>query len=191
MAGDQQLRDAKRARNRSTVRNLWFESADRPFTSPFAAVAQCVGRGSRPSGLVISIMPFAPAPVGLAYFAAVKLGGYALAGSFLLNRLKVKRPAALIFGAARTALGLTVGVAVVWLLSRFAIEPSMTLFFVFLLPVRFAEWVTTIWVFFGRRGELSITALVKYSSVGIGWSYVLDIPAITAVFTLPGGAWIC
>jgi hypothetical protein len=136
-------------------------------------------------------MPFAPAPVGLAYFAAVKLGGYTLAGSFLRNRLEVTKPHALTFGTARTALGLTIGVAVVALLSLFGIEPAMKLFFAFLLPVRFAEWLATIWVFFGRRSQLPVTALVKYSSVGIAWSYVLDIPAITAVFTLPGGAWIC
>jgi hypothetical protein len=90
----------------------------------------------------------------LAYFAAVKLGGYALAGAFLRNRLEVKRPHALTFGAARTALGLTIGVAVVSLLSRFAIEPSMKLFFAFLLPVRFAEWIATIWLFGGSAAAV-------------------------------------
>ena len=136
-------------------------------------------------------MPFATAPVGLTYFAAVKLAGYSAAGAYLRNRLSAVKPHMLTFGAVRTAVGLAVGVAIVSLLSRFGVDPSMTLFFVFLLPVRFAEWIATIWVFFGRAGRLPAASLVKYSSVGIAWSYVLDVPAIVAVFTLPGGAWIC
>jgi len=29
------------------------------------------------------------------------------------------------------------------------------------------------------------------SAVGSAWSYVLDVPAILAMFVIPGGAWIC
>ncbi len=27
--------------------------------------------------------------------------------------------------------------------------------------------------------------------IGAVWSYLLDIPAIAAMFVIPGGAWIC
>ena len=59
------------------------------------------------------------------------------------------------------------------------------------IPVRFAEWAATLWFFFGSNENLSGKALVKYSILGMLWSYVLDLPAIFALFTLPGGAWIC
>jgi hypothetical protein len=33
--------------------------------------------------------------------------------------------------------------------------------------------------------------LLLFCILGSLWSYLLDVPAILAVFTIPGGSWIC
>lgn len=130
-------------------------------------------------------MPFAPEPLGLAYFAGIKFAGYSAAGVYFRNRLGETRPNGLVFGLARTALGIVAGVAVASILALINIRNTEVLFYVALAPVRMLEWLLTFWFFFGRR------TLYRYSLLGSVWSYLLDVPAIMAVFVLPGGAWIC
>jgi hypothetical protein len=136
-------------------------------------------------------MAFGPEPLGLAYFAAVKFAGYSFAGSFLKKRLSSPTPRVPVFGVARTILGLAAGIGFGALMLALGVDKHEWLFYAGLIPVRFAEWVATLWFFFGSNENLSGKALVKYSILGMLWSYVLDLPAIFALFSLPGGAWIC
>jgi len=136
-------------------------------------------------------MPFAPEPLGLVYFAAVKFAGYSLAGSFMKKRLSSPTPHVAVFGLARTVLGLAAGIGFALLMLAIGIDEHEWLFFLGLVPVRIAEWAATLWFFFGKNENLSGKALFQYSFGGMLWSYVLDLPAIFALFSLPGGAWIC
>jgi hypothetical protein len=54
---------------------------------------------------------FGPAPMGFAYFAAIKLAGYTVAGSRLNRVYRTAAPKPLVFGIARTTLGINAGVA--------------------------------------------------------------------------------
>ncbi|HEY6005608.1 MAG TPA: hypothetical protein VIV57_22190 [Anaeromyxobacter sp.] len=131
-----------------------------------------------------------PAPLGFAYFAAVKLAGYTLAGHRLRRVYRTETPKPLVFGLARTALGVLAGLAFAAIAWKVGVGRSEVLYYVLLAPIRFAEWVFILWLLFDRR-PASIGRLLALAAVGSLWSYVLDIPAIFAVFTLPGGAWIC
>jgi len=67
---------------------------------------------------------------------------------------------------------------------------SESAFYLLLAPIRLAEWLLIIWLFYGRKNP-DLRRLVVYAVLGSLWSYVLDLPAILAVFILPAGAWIC
>ena len=136
-------------------------------------------------------MPFGPEPLGLVYFTGVKLAGYSAFGAYLKKKTGATRPAALTFGAARTALGLAAGVAFASALGAAGMARTELLFFLLLIPVRFAEWLVTIWFFFARGNLLPRLRLGRQAAAGVAWSYLLDIPAIMSVLVLPGGAWIC
>ena len=135
-------------------------------------------------------MPMGPAPLGLVYFVGVKLAGYSVAG-YQLNRLiSSPHPRPIVFGVARTALGLVAGVSFGLLALKFGLGKSEPVFYVALLPIRVAEWVLILWYFY-NGGGLSRRRLVGFTAAGTVWSYLLDLPAAFAVFTLPGGAWVC
>jgi hypothetical protein len=52
------------------------------------------------------------------------------------------------------------------------------------------EWLAVLCLFY--RDVPQVTAKRwRYVFAGIGWSYVLDIPAVIAAFTIPGGFWVC
>ena len=135
-------------------------------------------------------MPAGPMPLGPAYFAAVKFAGYTAAGVWLNHRYgqSTRRPFA--FGMARTALGVAAGFAFGLLALGLGLTKSELAFYLLLAPIRLAEWSLIIWLFYGRE-EPNLRRLVVYAALGSLWSYVLDLPAILAVFILPGGAWIC
>ena len=135
-------------------------------------------------------MPGGPSLVGLAYFAGIKLAGYSAAGAWL--RKKYDRPEAkpLKFGIARTVLGLVVGIAFATTMLQIGIVESGVTYYLLLFPVRFAEWYVVIWGFFERHA-VRPGSLIGYSLLGSVWSYVLDLPAMLAMFALPGGVWIC
>ena len=136
-------------------------------------------------------MPFGPEPLGVVYFTGVKLAGYSMAGAYLRKRLAAQRPPAIVFGLARTMIGLAVGIAFASSLAALNIRNTEVSFYAVLLPVRMAERLLVIWLFFGRPAPLPGRVILKYSLIGSVWSYLLDIPAIMAIFVLPGGAWIC
>ena len=134
-------------------------------------------------------MPGGPSLLGLGYFVGVKLVGYTAAGYWLRARCPLRAPP-LAFGAARTALGLAVGIAVTSLLGLAGWDRATPLFFLALVPVRFWEWRLTLHWFTARDGLTPIQRST-YALGGIAWSFALDLPAILAVFTIPGGSWVC
>jgi len=119
----------------------------------------------------------------------VKFAGYTAAGVWLNRKYgqSTRRPFA--FGMARTALESRRDSRLAsspWVLasqSRVSVLPLARAY-------RLAEWSLIIWLFYGRE-EPNLRRLVVYAALGSLWSYVLDLPAILAVFILPGGAWIC
>lgn len=136
-------------------------------------------------------MPFGPEPLGLVYLASVKLAGYSLFGTYLRKKFRTDQPRALTFGAARTILGLVVGIGFASFLAVMEVPRTEIAFYLLLFPVRFGEWVLAIWFFFGRKRLLVLSSVPRNAMLGSCWSYLLDVPAIASVFVLPGGAWIC
>ena len=133
---------------------------------------------------------------GLFYFGAVKFAGYSLAARFLRSRYAGNNSNSFLVGGARTAIGFAAGLGAVAIASAMHIGVPSPAWYVLLLPIRLLEWLAVIWFFYerpvwepsaGRRWA----RMLGWSTLGIAWSALLDIPAVTAVFVLPGGAWIC
>ncbi len=135
-------------------------------------------------------MPFGPAPLGFAYFVGVKFAGYSAAGSVFNRVYRTTRPRPFIFGAARTTLGVAAGVTFGFLASRLSLDPGSVPFLLALAPVRIGEWLLILWLFYRNTGMAG--SMWAISSLGGSlWSYALDLPAIWAMFILPGGSWVC
>jgi hypothetical protein len=132
-------------------------------------------------------MPGAPSLLGLGYYAAIKLAGYSAAGLLINRRYRAPGPHPVLFGTARMVLGLVAGLTVGALLR---VAHNELLFYLVLAPVRMGEWLLVLWLFYGRAG-LPRSRWLWLSVLGSLWSYLLDLPAILAAFTLPGGMWIC
>jgi hypothetical protein len=128
--------------------------------------------------------------IGLAAFPAIKFAGYSLAGHVLKRSYDEPGVSSARFGAARTALGAIVGVSYVFLTGT--LEVSVAQFYLGLIPVRIAEWSLIIWIFFEygslERGKLR---LFGYSTLGAGWSYILDLFVILPALVIPGWFWVC
>jgi hypothetical protein len=135
-------------------------------------------------------MAGAPTYIGIAAFSIVKLAGYTAAGAWLRRRYDSPRPIALGFGAARTLLGLVVGISFATSMEAIGLMRSEVAYYLVLLPVRFAEWLAVLW-FFYRRVQPARGRRWKHALLGTIWSYLLDLPAVFAAFTVPGGMWIC
>lgn len=135
-------------------------------------------------------MPAGWTEIGALAFAGVKFAGYTAAGYQLRRSFDTDSPNPFLFGAARTALGLVVGVSFATLILKVGIGSSDFPFYMALLPVRLGEWALIIWLFF-RSSRESGVKLTLYSLLGSLWSYLLDVPAIVAAFVVPGGMWIC
>ncbi len=131
-------------------------------------------------------MPIVPTPLGIFYYAYVQVLGYSVAGCFLKRKFEHSLHF-FVFGIARTILGIIVGFSYVANTEEYGLVCLSPIFFVLLLPVRFAEWFFLIWLFYHRHG-ITIRQLILYSSLGTIWSYVLDVPAIASVIILPGGS---
>ena len=143
-------------------------------------------------------MPAGPSVMGFVYFAAVKAAGYTAASVVLKNGYGLRespRPNVCGVGLARTGIGIGAGAIYggLWyfVLSKFVGEQSTAiLYYLFLLPLRLAEWSFLIWLFFDR-GLHDRTRLWKFAAFGTIASYVLDAVGVGAAFVLPGGMWIC
>ena len=135
-------------------------------------------------------MPAGPAPLGLVYFAAVKFVGYTAAGSFIKREFAESSVSPWLVGGVRTVIGLGAGFGAVFAASQLGILRSEVGFYALLAPIRICEWLLLLGLFF-RRPEWKWPQSLRLALLGTVWSYLLDIPAVAAVFAIPGGAWIC
>ena len=128
--------------------------------------------------------------IGLAVFPVIKFTGYTLAGHFFKHRYEDPGISSAKFGAARTALGMLAGISYVYVAGSLTFSDAH--FYVGLVPVRIAEWLLTIWIFF-EYGNLAPNKLrlIKYSLLGVVWSYILDLFVILPVLFIPGWFWVC
>lgn len=102
-------------------------------------------------------MAGAPTPMGFLYFTAVKAAGYTAASVVLKNGYGLWRapePRIWAVGLTRTGIGLAAGALYggLWILAlnklnSFGGEGSAVLFYLFLLPIRLAEWILLIFAF--------------------------------------------
>jgi len=132
-------------------------------------------------------MPAGPLPLGIAAFAAVKLAGYTLAGRTLNRANHVTQPRPLVFGAARTVLGVIAGVSYATILGKFGVNRSEVWYYLNLFPVRQVEWFLMLLLFYPRSERRRYVD----STLGTLWSYLLDVPAVALAWVIPGGFWIC
>jgi hypothetical protein len=143
-------------------------------------------------------MPGGPTPFGFAYFAGVKFAGYSCAAWALNRSYRTNENSIWKVGGARTALGLATGAAYggLFILLVNSVRSlnnsdfSPFLYFGGLVPVRLGEWALIIWYFYLRQSSDRVS-LLRNSSIGIAWSFILDAFGVFAVFVTPGGAWIC
>jgi hypothetical protein len=136
------------------------------------------------------VLAGAPTFIGIAAFAAVKLAGYSAAGAWFRRAYGARHPHPIVLGIARTVLGMVVGISFAASMESLGVLRNMALYFLLLLPVRLAEWLATLWVFYRREQPLRGRRW-KHAAVASAWSYLLDLPAIFAAFVVPGGMWIC
>jgi hypothetical protein len=136
-----------------------------------------------------------PAPLGFAYFVGVKFAGYTAAAFVIRKAYPAFKGGTVKVGAARTAIGLVAGLAygAAWILlsSRvFRTQDPTFAYLLGLLPVRIAEWLLLLHLFFDRN--LSDRKRAIKSAVGGSiWSYCLDAIGIGAALVIPGGIWVC
>jgi hypothetical protein len=135
-------------------------------------------------------MPAGATTIGLIAFGAVKLAGYTAAAAYLRKALPENRPNIFLVGATRTLIGVAAGIAAVASIELLGDTRADLTFFALLIPVRLAEWLLLIRLFFAKPQWTWKRSLVL-AALGILWSFLLDIPAIAAAFLVPGGMWIC
>jgi hypothetical protein len=140
-------------------------------------------------------VPVSPNELGFVCFAAVKLAGYTAAAWCL--RRDYRKPESNIWkiGAARTALGIAVGVsygtAYFFMAKWFHLtQSSVWIFWVLLVPIRLGEWSLVLWGFF-ERGSPGPSQLLRNTVLGTIWSFFLDFFGMLAALVVPGNAWIC
>jgi len=121
--------------------------------------------------------------LGLLYFCGIKFAGYTAMAAVLRRRY----PGAT---AASWRVGLAAGMGVMLLTEPLQVVTGTPGFYLLLLPVRLAEWLLVLWWFYERPGWRWQRALGR-AGVGDVWSCLLDVPALAAVFLLPGGVWVC
>ena len=126
-------------------------------------------------------------PLGVAIFAAVKFAGYSAAGRTLNRANNASHPHPLVFGAARTLLGLIAGISYAIIVRKFGIERTGVWYYVDLFPVRQLEWTLMLFLFYRH----SMRRRWVDATLGTFWSYVLDVPAVALAWMIPGGFWIC
>ena len=135
-------------------------------------------------------MPAGLAPLGVLYFTGIKLAGYSAAALYLRRQLGQPSAPVFVVGAARTILGLAAGIGAVSAAEHLGIHRYEIPFYLLLVPIRVCEWLLIIRVFF-RSLPWSPERSLRLALLGTGWSFLLDVPAMLAMFVLPGGIWIC
>jgi hypothetical protein len=145
-------------------------------------------------------MAGAPTAAGFLYFTGIKAAGYTAASVVLKIGYGLRgapKPSVWAVGLTRTGIGLAAGALYggLWILAMNKFntmegEGSAILFYVFLLPIRLAEWILLIWLFLDRRLQQR-GRMWKYAAFGTICSYALDAIGVAAAFVLPGGIWVC
>jgi hypothetical protein len=140
-------------------------------------------------------MPAGPGPLGFAYFVGVKFVGYTAAAYSLRKVYPDFKAGIAKVGAARTAIGLVAGLAygALWILlcsKVFRTQDPTFAYLLGLLPVRIAEWLLLLHLFFDRTLKDRQKA-IKCAIAGSVWSYCLDAIGIGAALVIPGGIWVC
>ena len=139
-----------------------------------------------------------PGPVGFAAFAAVKFGGYVVAGAVLKKWQPLITADKYKIAAVRTGLGIVIGplltIGALALAERFFPAPSTNPIDHFLYPLlvvmRFFVWMLVIFVF-TRNLSLPPSKLSLYALCGAVWSCLLDLPGIALAFVSPGKITFC
>jgi hypothetical protein len=132
--------------------------------------------------------------MGYFYLAVIKAGGY-LGAAYVLMRV-YHSDAHLrmwIVMLTRLLLGVTVGLAYggLWILAtrHREIGSNLTLYLWILFPIRIAEWLVILWIFFDK----SVTRHMKsylLATAGAFWSYALDGLSIMATTLITDRIWI-
>jgi hypothetical protein len=145
-------------------------------------------------------MAGAPTAAGFLYFTGIKAAGYTAASVVLKIGYGLRgapKPSVWAVGLTRSGIGLAAGALYggLWILAMNKFntmegEGSAILFYVFLLPIRLAEWILLIWLFLDR-GLQQRGRMWKYAAFGTICSYALDAIGVAAAFVLPGGIWVC
>lgn len=128
--------------------------------------------------------------LGLLYFCSIKFAGYTAMAAVLRRHYPGSTAAPWRVGLVRTVIGLVAGMGVMRLAAHVHVIPVSPGFYVLLLPVRLAEWLLLL-ERFHERPEWQWKRALRWASIGYVWSCLLDVPALAAVFLLPGGVWIC
>lgn len=136
-------------------------------------------------------MPAGPTLIGVGYYCAIKLVGYSAAGYFLNTRSsQIDKPSPVIVGLVRTLIGIGFGMSCLGLLAMASLGSHSWVFFTALVPIRIAEWMLLILIFYSKA-KWTMRQKLGYVCFGVIWSFVLDVPTFFAVFKLPGGFWVC
>ena len=135
-------------------------------------------------------MPMGPAPLGLVYFTAIKFAGYTAMAYWLRSQYPQGTTAPWKVGLVRTIIGLSAGICIVFVADGIGVDVPSLRFYALLLPVRIAEWMLLLKLFY-ERPEWRWRRAFGWSLFGYLWSTLLDLPAIATAFMLPGGVWVC
>jgi len=136
-----------------------------------------------------------PGPLGFAAFAAVKFGGYVIAGIALKKLYPSVVAGAAKIAAVRTGLGILLGpaflIGIAALAAQFQWNPDSELVpYLVLLSLRILIWALVIWIFLRRTQESRAYFWVN-AGAGALWSSLLDVPAVVLLAIAPGRIPIC
>jgi hypothetical protein len=132
--------------------------------------------------------------MGYFYLAAIKAGGY-LGAAYLLKRIYHNDAHLSIWNVTltRLLLGLTLGLGYggLWLLAtrHREVGSNLTLYLWLLFPIRIAECLLILWLFFDESSTRRIKSYLL-ATAGALWSYALDGLAIMATALIPDRIWI-
>lgn len=129
--------------------------------------------------------------IGTVIYALIKISGYSLFAKYL-NALFAKQQNIWKVGLIRTILGVVLGLAHNALFfSFFNISMGRSpiggegtyLFFIFLILLRITEWGLIIYWFYSKKLDKK-ARIFKAISLGIIWSFILDIPLLMGLFVV-------
>jgi len=136
-----------------------------------------------------------PGPLGFVYFAGVKLAGYTVAGSLLKKVYGTGTPGRLNVGVTGTGLGAGLAYGGLWILAMSKSQPANSylpefLYFAGLFPIRIAEWLFLIYLYFDRRFIDKPIGLK--AAIGGTICRTVGMPSVSSRrVVIPGAIWVC